>query len=207
MSFAPLPIRLFCDLEARALVFDLASEGAATFYRGDDIEIDIGIGQGGALLTSLGNVASVTCQLFAAENDTNPPMMAATVAAAQMNLALTQLQWTQNTTPFCHAAFVFANAVTAISLGGADSQNYWLRITALTSDSPPKTITLLDGPILVKDGPISAVSSVPPAYFRLYTVGGNVVPQIYDPVSAHYYNLEIDTVGGVRTLSLGDTAY
>ena len=42
------------------------------FYRGDDIEIDIGIGQNGALLTSLGNVASVTCQLFQSETDTEP---------------------------------------------------------------------------------------------------------------------------------------
>ena len=33
------------------------------------------------------------------------------------------------------------------------------------------------------------------------------VPALYDPVSGHYYALEIDTVDGARTLSLGDAPY
>jgi len=207
MSLSPLPIRLFCDLAARDNVIDLNTSQGAAFYRGDDIEIDIGIGQNGALLTSLGNIASVTCQIFQNESDTNPPMMNGTVLAANMNLGLTQAEWTGNTAPYCHAAFLFPNSQTALNLGGQASVNYWLRILAQTTDSPAKLITLLDGPITVKDGPISAVSAPQPGYFRFFTVAGNVLPQLYDPVSGHYYNLEIDTVGGVRTLSLGDTAY
>jgi hypothetical protein len=207
MSLSPLPLRLFCDLAARSNVIDLNTSQGAAFYRGDDIEIDIGIGQNGALLTSLGNIASVTCQLFQSETDTSPPMMSGTVLAANMNLGLTQTEWTNNTSPFCHAAFLFPNSQTAMSLNGQASVNYWLRIVAQTTDSPPKIITLLDGPITVRDGPISTASAPPPGYFRFYTVAGNVVPQLYDPVSGHYYTLEIDTVNGVRTLSLGDTAY
>jgi hypothetical protein len=207
MSLSPLPIRLFCDLAARNNVIDLNTSQGALFYRGDDIEIDIGLGQSGALLTSLGNVASVTCQIFQSESDTSPPMMSATVPAANMNLGLTQAEWSNNTSPFYHAAFVFPNSQTAVSLNGQATVNYWLRILAQTTDSPAKIITLLDGPITVKDGPISAASAPPPGYFRFYTVAGNAVPQLYDPVSGHYYNLEIDTVSGVRTLSLGDTAY
>jgi len=207
MSLSPLSIRLFCDLAARSNVIDLNTSQGAMFYRGDDIEIDIGIGQSGALLTSLGNVASVTCQVFQSETDANPPMMSATVLAANMNLGLTQSQWSNNTSPFYHAAFVFPNSQTAVSLNGQATVNYWLRILAQTTDTPAKLITLLDGPVTVKDGPISAASAPPPGYFRFYTVAGNIVPQLYDPVSGHYYNLEIDTVGGARTLSLGDTAY
>jgi hypothetical protein len=207
MSLNPLPIRLFCDLAARNNVIDLNTSQGAAFYRGDDIEIDIGIGQGGALLTSPGNIASVTCQVFQSETDTNPPMMSATVPAANMNLGLTQSQWSNNTSPFCHAAFVFPNSQTAVSLNGQATVNYWLRIVAQTTDTPAKIITLLDGPITVKDGPISTASPPAAAWFRFQTVAGNIVPQLYDPVSGHYYNLEIDTVGGVRTLSLGDVAY
>lgn len=177
------------------------------FYRGDDIEIDIGIGQSGALLTSLGNVASVTCQVFQNETDTSAPMMSATVPASAMNFGLTQAQWSNNTAPYCHAAFVFPNSQTAISLGGQSSVNYWLRILAQTTDVPARLITLLDGPITVKDGPISSLSAPQPAWFRMFTVAGNVVPQLYDPASSHYYNLEIDSLGGLRTVSLGDTAY
>jgi hypothetical protein len=208
MSLSPLPIRLFCDLAARSNVLDLNTSQPPAFYRGDDIEIDIGIGQGGALLTAPGNVAAVTCQVFQSESDGNPPMMSCTVPAAGMNLGLTQAQWNgNNTSACCHAAFVFPNSQTAVSLNGQASVNYWLRVLAQTSDAPPKIITLLDGPITVRDGPISTVAAPAPAWFRLQTVGGNLVPQLYDPVSGHYYNLEIDTVGGARTLSLGDTAY
>ena len=71
MALTPLPIRLFCDLASPASLNDLnRNSQPPSFYRGDDIEIDIGLGENGNLLTSLANVASVTCQLFAAENDT-----------------------------------------------------------------------------------------------------------------------------------------
>jgi hypothetical protein len=207
MALTPLPIRLFCDLAARNNVIDLNTSQAALFYRGDDVEIDIGIGQNGALLTSLGNLASVTCQVYQSETDPNPPMMSGTVPAANMNLVLTQSQWSNNTSPFYHAAFVFPNSQTAISLNGQATVNYWLRILAQTTDTPAKIITLLNGPITVKDGPVSMASAPAPAWLRFFTVAGNIVPQLYDPVSGHYYNLEIDTAGGVRALSLGDTAY
>src|SRR5580700_8990141 len=133
MALTPLPIRLFCDLASPSSLNDVnRNSQPPSFYRGDDIEIDIGLGENGALLTSLSNVASVTAQIFAAENDTNPPMMSCTTSA--INTGLTQAQWTSNTTPFYHAAFVFPNSQTAISLGGNSSVNDWLRITAQTTD-------------------------------------------------------------------------
>ena len=45
---APLAIRLFCDLAARnQAVMDLNTGQAPLFYRGDDVEIDIGMGEDG----------------------------------------------------------------------------------------------------------------------------------------------------------------
>src|SRR5208283_912330 len=95
-----LPIRLFCDVAARnQAVTDLNTGQNALFYRGDDVEIDVGIGESGALLPpTLSNITSVTCQVFAKQNDTAAPMMSCTVLAASMNLALTAAQWTNNTT-------------------------------------------------------------------------------------------------------------
>jgi hypothetical protein len=134
-------------------------------------------------------------------------MMSGTVPAANMNPGLTQAQWSNNSSPFYHAAFVFPNSQTAVSLNGQATVNYWLRIFAQTTDAPAKIITLLEGAVTVKDGPIGTASAPGPAWFRFGSVAGNIVPQLYDPVSGHYYNLEIDSTGGVRTLSLGDTAY
>ena len=204
---APLPIRLFCDLAAPANLLDLNRGQPPCFYRGDDIEIDIGIGESGNLLASLSNVASVTAQVFAGENDTNPPMMSCTVAAANMNLGLTPTEWTSDTAPGCHAAFIFPNNQTGISLNGQNSVNYWLRVTALTTDSPAKIITLLDGPITVRDGPISTVSPPAASGLRLYSVGGRIVPQLLDTSTGLYHTLAIFNDNGVLTLQLSDQGY
>jgi hypothetical protein len=209
---APLPIRLFCDLAAPANLLDLNRSQPPSFYRGDDIAIDIGIGESGNLLTALassgaGGMASVTAQIFASENDINLPMMNCTVPAAGMNLGLTQAEWSNDTTPYYHAAFLFPNSQTAINLGGAASVNYWLRITAQTTDTPPKNITLLDGPITVRDGPVPTASAPPLAAFRFYTVAGQIVPQVLDTSTGLYHTLAIFNDGGVLTLQLSDTGY
>jgi hypothetical protein len=206
MSLSPLPIRLFCDLAARNNVIDLNTSQGAMFYRGDDIEIDIGIGQNGALLTSLGNIASVTCQVFQSETDTSPPMMSGTVPAAGMNLGLTQSQWSDNTSPFYHAAFVFPNSQTAVSLNGQATVNYWLRLLAQTADTPAKIITLLDGPITVKDGPIGTLSAPPGQGFKIVTVGGRNFIAIQCSDGACRI-LQGDVIGGVCSPSFSDATY
>jgi hypothetical protein len=163
-------IRLFCDQANRSNVLDLNTTLTPVFYRGDDVEIDIGIGQSGNLLTSLSNVASVTAQIFQSETDPSPAMMACTVLAASMHLACTQAAWTAGTD--AHAAFIWPNSLTAITLNGQPSQNYWLRITALTTDATPKNYTLLDGEIVVKDGPISTASAPLPPSEKFVTIAG-----------------------------------
>jgi len=213
MTLTPLPIRLFCDVAAPGNLNDLnRNSQPPSFYRGDDIEIDIGLGENGSLLTSLassgaGGVASVTCQLFQTENDTDDPMMSCTVLGSAMNLSLTQTEWTNNTTPFYHAAFIFPNSQTAISLNGQSSINYWLRIFATTTDTTPKVITLLEGAINIKDGPISSASVPPLAQFRFYTVAGQIVPQLLDCTTGLYHTLAILNDAGTLTLQLSDTGY
>jgi hypothetical protein len=198
-AIAPLPIHLFCDLAAPGNLLDLNRNQPPEFYRGDDIEIDIGIGEDGLLLApSLTGITSVICQVFASENDTNQAMMTCTVLVASMNLALTQTNWNAGGGANSHARFIFANGVTAISLGGAASVNYWLRITLQTSDATSKTITLQTGFITVKDGPIA--NRLPG--FNIGTVNGVSVLQILDSGTGTYYTLSIFSDAGVETLQV-----
>jgi hypothetical protein len=152
----------------------------------------------------LSNITSVTLQLFQAKNDTNAAMMSCTVAAAAMNLTLTAAQWTGNTAPFYHAAFVFPNALTAISLGGAASVNYWLRITLLTADTTPKILTLADGAITVLDGPISGAVPSGAGTVRFWTVAGTQVLQIKNDSAGTWHTLGVENDGGVPSLYLSD---
>ena len=204
-----LPIRLFCDVAARNQpVTDLNTGQNALFYRGDDVEIDIGIGGNGALLApSLSNIASVACQVFAKQNDANGPMMSCTVLAAAMNLGLTAAQWA-GASAAPHAAFVFSNAQTCIPLNGAASQNYWLRITLQTADATPRTVTLLDGPITVLDGPVSATPAEGLGNARFWTDNnGNVVLQIKNDSDGKFYSVGVENSNGVPALYLSDTGY
>ncbi|MGD0411769.1 MAG: hypothetical protein ABSC18_08680 [Verrucomicrobiota bacterium] len=201
-----LPIRLFCDLAARnqALV-DLSTGAPPVFYRGDDLEIDIGIGQAGALLApNLSNITSVTCQIFAnGENDTNPPVMSCTVLAAAMNLTLTAAQWSaESAAP--HAAFIFPNAQTVVPLNGQASANMWLRITCLTADATPKVLTLLDGAITVLDGPVSTASPPGLSNARFFTVAGRQVLQILNDTDGYWYSIGIEDDNGVPSLYVSD---
>jgi hypothetical protein len=207
---APLAIRLLCDLAARTQpVTDLNTGQPAFFYRGDDVEIDIGIGMGGALLAPLlSNIASVTCQLFARENDSNAPMMSCTVLAAGRTLGLTAAQWAGDTAPSYHAAFVIPNSQTYIPLNGAASQNYWLRITLQTADTTPKTMTLLDGPITVLDGPVSATPAPGLGNARFWTDNnGKLVLQIKNDSDGKFYSVGVENSSGAPALYLSDTGY
>jgi len=209
-ALGPLAIRLLCDLAARNQpVTDLNMGQPAFFYRGDDVEIDIGIGMDGALLSpSLSNISSVTCQIFARENDTSAPMMSSTVLAAGMNPGLTAAQWALETAPCCHAAFVFPNSQTYIPLNGAASQNYWLRITLQTADATPKTMTLLDGPITVLDGPVSTTPAAGLGNARFWTDNnGNLVLQIKNDSDGKFYSVGVENSGSAPALYLSDTGY
>ena len=75
-----LAIRLFCDVANWSATPVYLNTGQPPFFfRGDDVEMDIGIGMDGALLPpTLSNITSVTCQVFAKENDPNAPMMSCT---------------------------------------------------------------------------------------------------------------------------------
>ena len=205
----PLPIRLFCDIAAPTALNDLnRNSQPPSFYRGDDIEIDIGIGLDGSILTSISNVASVTAQIFASENDAGAPQMSCTVLAAALNPALTEAEWTADTSPFCHAAFIFTNTQTAISLGGQASANFWLRVTVQTS-APAKNITILDGPITIRDGPDYTGSYTPPiaAQFRGYVVNDQNVLQLLDTTTGLYHTISVLNDDGTLTLQLSDQGY
>ena len=159
MKVFPLPLRFFCDATHPSDLLDLNTSASPVFYRGCFSQIDIGLGNNGALLTHLANsgpggIASVTLQIF---KNTKALVITATIPAAVMNLTLSKAQWINNKytraeiadpvlpTTFQHASFNILTGLTSI--------RYWLRITVLTTDTPANIITFLNGPIVVKDRP------------------------------------------------------
>lgn len=208
MALTVLPIRLLCDLASRKNVVDLNTSQGALFYAGDDVEIDIGIGQSNALLTGLTNIAAITCQIFQSENDTNAPMMSCTVNSG-FNTGLTQVNWNSGGSANSFCQFKFPNSQTNIISNNATQNSYWIRIVAQTTDSPALQITLLDGPITVLNGPDNTgASPTPPAAWKLVTDVTNGKQGIAILCSdGNYRILQGDVVGGVSSPSLSDQTY
>jgi len=206
-AFKPVPIRVLCDVAAKSAppsLLDSNTSAMPMFTRGDDIEIDIAIAKLGVIVADVSGIASVTAQIFTAANDLNAPLLAQTVNAAAINQSLNPVNWTAGTDQ--HATFTFSNTQTAVDLGGAPQKNFWLRIFATTSDSPAKIITLDEGGIIVNDGPVSSISSVPAGAFRLFSVSGQVVPQILCD-DGLFHSLVGQTVVGVLRLTLSTQGY
>lgn len=225
---APDPIRLACDISNPfSTLTDLNTGAAPYFVAGDDIEFDIGLFENLSLLspplsqTGIGGIASITLQLFLFQNDPTPAQMAQTTTS--INTTLTSTQWNAGgyspgapNFNFSHAAFVFGNQQTAISLNsnpptvlaGQNSANVWLRIFATTSDTTPKRITLKEGGMTVQNAPLNQGTVVTPSYgFRQSNVNGVIVPQFYDPISQLWHTVQVLNQGGIFTLQVSDQGY
>ena len=220
-NFNLTPIRLFCDKSTPNRFTDLVSGLAPQFYRGDDIEIDVALGQGGAIYTTFDNFTSITLQIFQSQTDVTAPQISAVVLKAAMTTGLTQAQWNNNTntgspavspilpTTYQHAAFRIPNAQTGLDLGGQPSVPFWLRITAQFVDPITSAVdeeTFLDGPINVLDGPNTSLSALPAQGFKIVTVNGQQQIAVQDS-NGNYRILQCLIIGGVPTTSWSDQTF
>jgi hypothetical protein len=212
MIIAPFPIRLVGD---NALPFandtDLNTSQIPQFVRASDIEIDLGLFSNGNFLTGLGTsgaggIASITAYLYASENDTNSPMLAATTSS--FDTALTSTEWNDDTTPYYFCNFTFTATQTgAIALNGQPGANCWLRIMVTTTDTPAKTFPVFEGSLIVKDGPIGSTALPALPASKVVVIGGVNYNAFLNQTDGKYYALVCQTVGGVVVFGPSDVGY
>jgi hypothetical protein len=184
---AQTPIRISGDSSIRynASVMDSNTLQSIQWVRGDTLTFEIGLFDRGRFVSSnISRFTNLTFAVFASQNDTNAPMMLQIVTNAapgtnngwNTNCALAN--WTNGPTGSTNqnVVFNFTAAQSSIPLNSQASQSYWLRLYALTTDSVPKTVTYLETPATVYDGPISAIYN-PPAWDTAVAVdsSGNLV--------------------------------
>jgi hypothetical protein len=157
---AQTALRIAADAAVRKSAFipDLNNNNASlSFVRGDDVTFEIGLFQNGRFYTNLYQLTNLTLQVFTAQNTTNGPLMAQSVTnsvgSPWWNTNCTLGGWTSNSLPDTNwqAEFYFPGMQTSIPLNGQASQTYWLRLVALTTNN--HTVTFMEGPITVYDGP------------------------------------------------------
>lgn len=108
-------------------------------WRGNALDLEVGIFDTSSTVASITNVTSVNVKVQASQTD-NTTLMDSTVAFASMDAALTAETWSDGTAQ--HATFAFTNAQANLTI--TDSlHKYWIVFTALLSSGD--TVTLAAG--------------------------------------------------------------
>ena len=126
---------------------DILRGGAIELYQGNDASFEVALFDDGAF-QEVSNIASLTFTVKSFSGDppesTDPALMSKTIH--NLDNSATNQGWVNHSEE--HAAFIFTQTETSIPIG-----NHWLAISALTTDSPTRSLTLGVGTLTVsQDG-------------------------------------------------------
>jgi hypothetical protein len=211
---AQTPIRIGPDSSVRiysAGIVDSNTAQTVQFVRGDYVSFELGLFTQGNFLTSLGRFTNFSLGIWSAQNTATNPLMFQTLTSASngfWNSAVTSNNWVSNglgsltTDTNYHLAFDFVPAQTAIPLNGQAQQGYWLRCYGVTTDAAPRTITFLEAPVTVWDGPISDTYLPPETNFSIWTddLGNLVYPLNF---FSQNHNALLEAIGADPLLANG----
>lgn len=155
-------IRILCEADKYSEIKD-ANGDQLTAWLATDLRFELGI-KTQADWADLSNIASVTIDIYDARTTTST--LKATKTTADITALLTTAQWDAHTHQ--NALIEFTGAETDFAGLTADA-TYWLAISALTTDSPAKTIALGAGSIVFKIGRFGEAGTAPAPAVNYYT--------------------------------------
>jgi hypothetical protein len=130
--------RIRCKIDAAQRTnfkfIDSKTTSTPEFWRGNDLQFEIGIAWNGSLITDISNIASLTLQVKASAAATEV-LMTKTLSAGDLDNTVTEANWTDDTKQ--HALVTFTGTESNIVAG-----TYHLVVSVVTNDSPGRDITL-----------------------------------------------------------------
>lgn len=197
-------IRLELDCLVGSLLIDKLTGETPQLWRGNDLQVEFLVTYRG-LIEDISNFSIIKLELKPLNDRGALSVMSDTVAAADFNLLVTQAGWDQDIEQ--HALIDFTNVQTNLDISGGTDRNqkdFWMVISALTTDVPAHEITLKAGLFrVVEDGTGSAAAAPVPAPPVSYTqaeadarFGSNVVKVVNDA------GLSVTLVSGDGTVGI-----
>lgn len=157
-------IRLELHLDRDGSLIDKLTDATPLLWRGTDTQFELAVFFDGALMDP-STLSSLRLQVKPADNRIGTALMDKTITT--FNAALTQANWDNKTDQHCVVSFL--NSETNFVIG-ADSKDYWLVVTALTTDVPARKVTLGTSTVTVVESG-STDGSTPPAGDPLFYTG------------------------------------
>lgn len=150
IRFTRETIRLEIDVLKQEDALDQVTGQSPSMWRGTDLALQIGV-FAGATLVDVSAYSSITAEVRDAETRTSVVLATKTLGALEFNPALTSDGWTSGTDQ--HVTFTWTSEQTHWDLHGQKSRKFWLVVSAITTDSPPRKVTLGTTTItVVEDG-------------------------------------------------------
>jgi hypothetical protein len=184
-------------------------------WRGNDLQFELGICFNDTL-SDISNLASITLEVKDASAEAGTAaLMSKTILAADLDPTLNAASWADQTKQ--HALVIFTGAEANI----AAASNYWLVVSAITTDVPGRTITLGVATFAVVEDRTGATTVPQVNQGVAYTQAEADARYIqkhadmsffqernhtlywYEQTTAHWYPVVIAIVDNVPTLTLG----
>jgi hypothetical protein len=160
----PQRIRLKVTPTARTPLVDAFDNQTPRIWRGNDIQVEIGLFTAAGAVEDISNLASLTVEVDTSQTSTGSPLMTKTVLLAAMDQTLDAASWADYSKQ--HATVEFSATETNLSLGTDNQKTYWLVVHGVTSAG--KTVTLGYGSIIVEEDNAGTAGDPPtndPTYY------------------------------------------
>lgn len=132
-------IRLEVDVRQQTPATDRITAASPAMWRGTDLGIEAAFMFEDALI-DISAYSSITCEIRDSETRSSRVLATLTLGAAELNPDLTSAQWQAGTHQ--HAVFHWTHEDTRWDLQGGMQRTYWVVISAITTDTPPRRVTL-----------------------------------------------------------------
>ncbi len=195
---------------ANSSIADILGGGGLFFWNGNDLQFECCV-LNGQTLDDISWISNVAVEVKTSETDLGPALMTATTSSFHPSCTLDD--WIAGTDQ--HFIVTFANAATILDLGGSAEKNFWLVITAQSTDSPVHLVTLGGSLINVQEdaapdssaGPVQAGNLIPGG--ATYDSGGTYVLTVQINTNLQWTKGSDDTnvVNGSQTVTVSDTVF
>jgi hypothetical protein len=205
-------IRIEIDVSKKSdKLTDVLLSGTPRHWRGTDLAIEFALYWGDDLV-DVSLYSSVTFDVRPFENRIGNLLISKTLAAADLNLALTAEQWEDGSRQ--HGLISVLAGDTNLDLNGATQKDFWFVFSAITNTVPARQVTLGGGRLIVlEDGSLTDEVNTPALGSNLIPLGalydgaGNyVLPTVKDRVYDWAKNAgDASLINGTQTLNASGT--
>lgn len=150
-------IRIFANRQTKRMRIDVLTDAVPHLLKPSDLQVELALfdDEGLTLSTDLADLDQITLTLKAEQDDAAAILMQKTVAAADLNLALTLEEWNAGVPEDCHALFAFTSEETNLDLGSSSEVRYYWVISGLSISLPVKELAIANGPIVIEESGVN----------------------------------------------------